>query len=430
MEFEYWWLFAIPVFFALGWFSRGIERRESNRIHDRPEAYLKGLNFILNDQPDRAIDAFAEVVRIEPETIELHFALGALFRRRGETDRAIRVHRHLVERGGLREGERENALFELGQDYLKAGLIDRAEDAFNQLEGTSYAAAAGRQRLEIAQMTRDWPRVITLAQDHGGEARVIAHARCEQAQAALDAGQWAQARDLAELARTAMFEHPRPQILLAQSQALGGDRKAALSVLEALAVSNPVHLPLYAADWLAWAEAEDGASGLAEAMRAIEAVPEAIASPDVLVLLARVRERTVSRAAAIDWLRERLTAHPSIVGLQLLLQIDEEALAAQTTDRADAGASGSDDPVVPGVQAAHVGDSANAANAAEIGSAADRAADRARMQALLKRQSDHLSRYVCGVCGFRARRYYWQCPGCNRWDSYSPRRTDDAASGG
>lgn len=399
MEFEFWWLLAIPVFFALGWFTRGFDRRESNRIHDRPEAYLKGLNFILNDQPDRAIDAFTEVVRIEPETIELHFALGALFRRRGETDRAIRVHRHLVERGGLREGERENALFELGQDYLKAGLIDRAEDAFNQLEGTSYAAAAGRQRLEIAQLTRDWPRVITLAQDHGGEVRVIAHARCEQAQAALDAGQWTQARDLAELARSAMFEHPRPQILLAQALANGGERKAALGVLESLVMSNPAHLPLFAADWLEWAEAEHGTSGLASAITAIEAAPDATSSPDVLVLLARVRERTGSRIAAIDWLRERLGTNPSILGLQLLLQLDEEALA----DQASADPSPAD---------------------------TRRIADRAKMQALLKRQSEHLSRYVCGVCGFRAKRFYWQCPGCNRWDSYSPRRNDDAAAGG
>ncbi|MGE0310221.1 MAG: lipopolysaccharide assembly protein LapB [Lautropia sp.] len=397
MEFEFWWLLAIPISFALGWFTRSLERREANRAADRPDAYLKGLNFLLNDQPDRAVDAFAEVVRIEPETIELHFALGALFRRRGETDRAIRVHRHLVERGGLREGERENALFELGQDYLKAGLIDRAEDAFNQLEGTSYAAAAGRQRLEIAQMTRDWPRVISLAQDHGGEARVIAHARCEQAQAALDAGQPAQARDLAELARAAMFEHPRPQILLAQAFAAGGDRRSALGLLETLVAASPTHLPLVVSDWLAWAEAEQGTPGLVKAIAAVEAVRDAAASPDVLVQLARARERIESPAAAIAWLRPKLAEHPSLIGLQLLLQIDDEVAARSP------------------------------AAAAADGHAKD---DRAAMQALLKRQSDDLSRYVCGVCGFRARRYYWQCPGCNRWDSYSPRRSDDGAGPG
>ncbi len=397
MEFEFWWLLAIPISFALGWFTRSLERRESTRGADRPDAYLKGLNFLLNDQPDRAVDAFAEVVRIEPETIELHFALGALFRRRGETDRAIRVHRHLVERGGLREGERENALFELGQDYLKAGLIDRAEDAFNQLEGTTYAAAAGRQRLEIAQMTRDWPRVIKLAQDHGGEARVIAHARCEQAQAELDAGQWTQARDLAELARTEMFEHPRPQILLAQAFARGGDRPAAIALLESLVVSSPAHLPLIVADWLEWAEAESGVAGLSKAMKSIEAVRDATVSPDVLTHLARARERIESRAAAIEWLRARLAEHPSLLGLQLLLQLGDEAAAQASAAPATDGRA---------------------------------AADRSAMQALLKRQSDHLSRFVCGVCGFRAQRYYWQCPGCNRWDSYAPRRSDDASGGG
>ena len=397
MEFEFWWLLAIPLSFALGWFARNFERRESGRDGERPDAYLKGLNHLLNDQPDRAVDAFAEVVRIEPETIELHFALGALFRRRGETDRAIRVHRHLVERGGLREGERENALFELGQDYLKAGLIDRAEDAFNQLEGTAYAAAAAGQRLEIAQMTRDWPRVIKLAQDQGSDGRLVAHAQCEQAQAAIEAGQWGQARDLAELARVAAPGHPRPQIVLAQALARGGERQRAIALCESLAAGSPTHLALYAADWLAWAEAEGGEAGLTDAANTIAVVQDAMASPDVLALLARVRERIGSRAGALEWLRDRLVDHPSIMGLQLLLEMDDESSGTA------------------------LGDDAHADQL--------RRADRAKMQALLKRQSEQLSRHVCGVCGFRAKRFYWQCPGCNRWDSYSPRRTDEVVGG-
>ena len=148
MEFEYWWLLAIPLFFGLGWFASRGDRSLSTRVPDNlPHAYLKGLNFLLNEQSDKAIDAFVEVVRIEPETSELHFALGSLFRRRGETDRAIRVHQNLVDRPDLGPAQRANALYELGQDYLKAGLIDRAEDAFNRLQGTDYAAAASRQRL-------------------------------------------------------------------------------------------------------------------------------------------------------------------------------------------------------------------------------------------------------------------------------------------
>jgi lipopolysaccharide assembly protein B len=127
MEFEYWWLLAIPLFFGLGWAAARGERRLDTRTPETlSNAYFKGLNFLLNEQNDKAIDAFVEVVRIEPEAIELHFALGALFRRRGETERAIRVHQNLAERGDLDADQSAHALYERGQDFLNAGLIDRA----------------------------------------------------------------------------------------------------------------------------------------------------------------------------------------------------------------------------------------------------------------------------------------------------------------
>src|SRR5713226_4502211 len=127
VEFEYWWLLGLPLFFGLGWIAARIDIKqivtESKAL---PRSYFKGLNFLLNEQPDKAIDAFIEVVRVDPETIELHFALGNLFRRRGEIERAIRMHSNLVNRVDLNEEQRLHAVYELGQDYLKAGLLDRA----------------------------------------------------------------------------------------------------------------------------------------------------------------------------------------------------------------------------------------------------------------------------------------------------------------
>ena len=102
-----------------------------------PRSYFQGLNFLLNEQQDQAIEAFIEVVKVDPQTVELHFALGSLFRRRGEVDRAIRmILIGRTHRSG--RGQRKQALFELAQDYLKAGILDRAEAAFNELHGTSY----------------------------------------------------------------------------------------------------------------------------------------------------------------------------------------------------------------------------------------------------------------------------------------------------
>ena len=122
MEFEYWWLLGFPIFFGLGWLAARIDIK--HLVKDSralPTSYFKGLNFLLNEQPDKAIEAFIEVVKVDPETVELHFALGSLFRRRGEYDRAIRMHQHLLERADLAVEQRAAALFELGQDYLKAG---------------------------------------------------------------------------------------------------------------------------------------------------------------------------------------------------------------------------------------------------------------------------------------------------------------------
>src|SRR5882724_10982109 len=138
---QLWWLIGFAVFFGLGWLAARVDIkhlvRESRAL---PSSYFKGLNFLLNEQPDKAIEAFIEVVKVDPETIELHFALGSLFRRRGEYDRAIRMHQNLLERAGLAAEQKLQALVELGEDYLKAGILDRAEEVFKKLSDGPHAA--------------------------------------------------------------------------------------------------------------------------------------------------------------------------------------------------------------------------------------------------------------------------------------------------
>src|SRR5574341_115404 len=157
MEIEYWWLLALPAFFALGWFAARVDIKQllsESRV--LPLSYFKGLNFLLNEQPDKAIEAFIEVVKVDPQTIELHFALGGLFRRRGEVERAIRMHQNLVDRADLANDQRVVALYELAQDHLKAGLLDRAEDMFARLRGTSGEPRALQHLLEIYEQEKDW----------------------------------------------------------------------------------------------------------------------------------------------------------------------------------------------------------------------------------------------------------------------------------
>ncbi|MDO9601454.1 MAG: tetratricopeptide repeat protein, partial [Rhodocyclaceae bacterium] len=170
MEIELWWFLALPVFFVLGWLAARIDINQL--LHESralPRSYFTGLNFLLNEQPDRAIEAFLDAAKIDPETIELHFALGSLFRRRGETDRAIRVHKHLIDRDAsqsqLTEEQRLHALSELGQDYLKAGLLDRAEEIFDKLRGTERDEEALRNLLEIYQQEKEWAKAIAIAEE-------------------------------------------------------------------------------------------------------------------------------------------------------------------------------------------------------------------------------------------------------------------------
>jgi lipopolysaccharide biosynthesis regulator YciM len=350
MEFELWWLLAIPLFFSLGWVASRIDTRQAVRQSSQmPDAYFRGLNFLLNEQPDKAIDAFVEVMKVDPETVELHFALGNLFRRRGETDRAIRVHQSLVTRDDLPAAQREHALYELGQDFLRAGLLDRAEDAFVRLESGAYATAALRHRLEIAQMVRDWPRAIDLAQrlrqtDGTDPGTLLAHLHCEVALAA-------------------------------------DDCEAAIEAWSTLARERPAHLGLIAERWL---QAHERLGRLSEGLTSLEAMLGEQPPVDALRALAQARARHDGNAAAIAWLRGMLARHPSLLGLEQLLELRKAA-----------------DP------------------------AADDAADIALSAALIQRQAARLGRFVCGHCGFKARRHYWQCPGCSRWDTYAPRRTEE-----
>ncbi|MCO5107409.1 MAG: lipopolysaccharide assembly protein LapB [Burkholderiaceae bacterium] len=397
LEFEAWWLLAIPLFFGLGWFAARYEANLGSSERRRgggglPDAYFRGLNFLLNEQPDKAVDAFIDVVRLDPETIDLHFALGNLFRRRGESDRAIRVHLNLAERGDLDASQREHALFELGQDYLKAGLLDRAEDAFNRLEGTRYGAPALHHRLEIAQMVRDWPQAIGLAErlqrDRGeNRARDIAHFRCELAARALASealSRFEVARHELEQAARADPAHPRPQLLLGEVAAAEGDHSAAIEAWRRVERDSPEFLGLVAPGWLA-AFAALGRRD--EGIAALEAVNRAHPSIDAFSALAAARAERDGGPGAVAWAEQALQAAPSLLGLEKLL-----AMKAALLDGDDQ---------------------------AEVELA----------QRLIQAQARRVSRYVCGHCGFKARQFYWQCPGCNRWDTYAPRRSEELERG-
>ena len=228
-----WLLISLPVAFVLGWLASRFDIRQL-KLENRqaPKAYFRGLNFLLNEQQDQAIDAFIEAVQNDPDTQELHFALGNLFRRRGEYQRAVRVHEHLLGRGDLSRADRERAQHALAQDFLRAGLLDRAEAALQKLEGTRYENEARLALLAIYERSREWAQAADVAQkldesDQASYSTRRAHHLCEQANERVAAGDLQGASDLLTQARALAPQAPRPAIDTATLQLRNGEAAAA-----------------------------------------------------------------------------------------------------------------------------------------------------------------------------------------------------------
>jgi lipopolysaccharide biosynthesis regulator YciM len=378
-----WILLGLPLAFGLGWMASRLDLRQL-RIDNRqaPKAYFKGLNFLLNEQQDQAIDAFIEAVQNDPDTSELHFALGNLFRRRGEYERAVRVHEHLLSRGDVSEADRQRAQHALALDFLKAGLLDRAEDALRKLEGTPFANQARLARLAIYERSREWPQAAEMARklEAAGEASFtgrLAHYLCEQAAGLAAGGDTAAARQMLEQAVADAPQSARPRIQLAALQRTQGQEAQALETLTALVEALPSALPLAAAQL---AKAAGACGQAAKALALLKAGYQQAPSLDVLEAMVSLESGDpASAATARDWYIRHLEREPSLIAAA-------RWLAGERLER---------EPCHPPLQ---------------------RALDHA---------AKPLSRYRCAACGFEAKDHFWQCPGCQAWDSYPPRRVEE-----
>ena len=384
MEFDAtWMLLGLPLAFVLGWLASRFDLRQLRAENRRaPKAYFKGLNFLLNEQQDQAIDAFIEAVQNDPDTSELHFALGNLFRRRGEYDRAVRVHEHLLSRGDLTPADRERAQHALALDFLKAGLLDRAEDALNRLEGTPFEAQARLALLAIYERSRDWSHAASIAQkmhaaDQGDFSTRQAHYLCEQALALSVQGDRAGAKALLEQAIAAAPDAARARIELARLQQLMGQPDAVLETLQTLGERAPAALPL-AAPLLV--EAGNATGRQAEVHARLVAHYEQSPSLDVLEsIVAMEAANDATQATARARYVQHLDKERSLVAAAKWLsteKLEHEEFHPQ-------------------------------------------------IQRALEHAVKPLTRYRCAACGFEARQHFWQCPGCQTWDSYPARRVEE-----
>ncbi|HET7764561.1 MAG TPA: lipopolysaccharide assembly protein LapB [Burkholderiales bacterium] len=386
LNFELWWLFGFALFFGLGWLAARVDIKqlllESRHL---PRSYFKGLNFLLNEQPDKAIEAFIEVVKVDPETVELHFALGSLFRRRGETERAIRMHRNLLERSDLGEEQRLQAMVELGEDYLKAGLLDRAEEMFAKLKGSPHRAVAMKFLLEIYQQEKDWMKAVDIAKelerDPGQSApKEIANYYCELALTEATHSRPEGAKRHLESALAAHRKCVRANIILGDILAASGDHEGAIEAWKRIEQQNPAYLALVAQRLL---ESHRALERTAEGLTLLRGYLSNFPSLDLLDVAFQSTLDSQGAEAAYKLVKDELKRSQTLLGLDKMLEA--QVLVTPAEGRHDL----------------------------EL------------VRNLVHSYTRRLARYRCENCGFKARQFYWHCPACGGWETYPPKRSEE-----
>ena len=380
---EYWQFLLIPVFFGLGWAAARVDMRQV--VHESralPRSYFEGLNFLLNEQPDKAIESFLEVAKVDSQTVELHFALGNLFRRRGETERAIRMHQNLIDLPDLDERVRLQALSELGQDYLKAGLLDRAEEIFNKLLGSSFEEEAKRNLLEIYQVEKEWLKAVEIARELPDVAshREIAEYYCELAANEIMRSRPDTAREYLDVAMQENRKCVRASLLHGDLLLQEGKAQEAIAAWQRIEQQDPAYLALVAQRLL---ETHRKQERLAEGIALLSGYLERYPSLDLLEVVYQLVLESDGTEAAYRLVRAELQRNPTLLGLEKLMSARLPLVSPELR---------------PDVELA-----------------------RSIIQGYTKR----LSRYRCDNCGFKARQFYWRCPACGGWETYPPRRGEE-----
>ncbi|MGI9233717.1 MAG: lipopolysaccharide assembly protein LapB [Woeseiaceae bacterium] len=366
---------------AAGWaMGRFGERDEIDTAPPINIDYLKGLNFLLNEQTDQALEHFLRMVRVDDKTIETHFALGSLFRRRGEMDRAIRIHQNIIARPDLAAEQRDQALFSLAKDYLAAGLLDRAEKIFSRLaQGSRYQVQALESLVRIYEQERDWEKAVDAGQrlevlSGRSLALQIAHYYCELAETAATDNNFASARDYVKKAQSGRPRTMRGALTRAHIARATGDNKTALKLYHRIVDENTYLIAEALPEIVAIYEREDATSELEKALKSLLSKnPE---SSSLIAYTAIVND--LGGIPVIDNCVEQYMLNEPTLG---------EFVELQQLSEGDASSH----------------DSALA-----------------KVRRALSKLADATPRYQCQECGFSSQRLLWQCPSCRNWETQRP----------
>ena len=376
-------LLLLPAAAASGWYLRGRMRRPEERPpHVHPD-YLRGISHLVNDDADKAIEVFVRLLEVDNETVETHLALGNLFRRQGEVDRALRVHQNLVARPNLKPVHRNQARFELAQDYLRAGVLDRAENLFRELvDQGMFLERALSGLVAIYEAERDWQQAIEttrrLESVRGHSLRpVIAQYFCELADNERAAGDAQAALRHIKSARGEFRECVRASLLRGEIEEAAGDHGAAIKAYRQVLKQDVDFVTEILAPMERCFLARDDFDGY---RRFLEEVIQRYEGPAPHIALARLLERQRRNDEAIAHLSDYLQATPNWIAFYHLLDL--------TWSGTRTGLSGPLDS----------------------------------LRQSLRQVIDRQPLYHCGHCGFSGRYLHWQCPSCKQWNSVAPVR--------
>lgn len=342
--------------------------------------YLKGLNFLLNEQTDQALEHFLHMVRVDDKTIETHFALGSLFRRRGEVDRAIRIHQNIIARPDLASEQRDQALFSLAKDYLAAGLLDRAEKLFSRLaEGSRYQVQSLESLCRIYEQERDWEKAIDAGQrlevlSGRSLALQIAHYYCERAEVAAAENDFASARAYVKKAQSGRPRTMRGALTRAHIARDTNDNKTALKLYHRIIDENTYLIAEALPEIVSIYKREDAIAALEKALKSLLAK-----NPETSSLIAYTA--IVNDLGGIpvidDCVEQYMLNEPTLGEFVELQQLSE-------------GDKGSQESAL------------------------------AKVRSALSKLASATPRYQCQECGFSSQRLLWQCPSCRNWETQRP----------
>ncbi len=380
------WL-LLPVAAAFGWYAakRSNKRMEAS-AKDQTPAYFRGLNYLLNEQPDKAIDVFVQMLEVDSETVETHLALGNLFRRRGEVDRAIRIHQNLIARPTLNRDQRAQALLELGQDYMRAGLFDRAESLFGELgEMNLYQEQALASLLIIYQQEKEWKnclKVVRKLEKLTGKSQRIerAHFYCELAEEAKSSNDQREVTALLKKAQGSDSECVRASILQGEIEAANGAYKMAINAFKSVEWQDPAYVNEIMLPLVECYLQQDKRKELIVYLRQLFKRHQSI---EPALTLSRFIQEDEGEEAAAGFITEYLNQQPNLEGLDRLIAL-------------------------------------------RLGSVKDKASDTLPiLQQLVRKLLQGRPIYRCSRCGFTAKTLHWQCPGCKSWSSIRPNTSLD-----